>query len=538
MAERDPVHGRYDVVVVGAGFAGLYLHHLLRGQGRQVIGFDAADDVGGTWWWNRYPGARCDIESWDYSYSFSPELEQEWDWSERYAAQPEILRYLNHVADRFDLRRGIRFATRVVGARWDSKASEWMVTTDRGDEVRAQFVIMAIGCLSTATTPAIEGLESFAGRVLHTARWPHEPVDFQGQRVAVIGTGSSGVQSIPRIAEQAAHVTVFQRTPSFALPAHNRALTAAENARFKAQYRDHRRATRESRGGVITVPGEVPALTVSTQERAAAYANAWEQGDLFALLSCFNDLMIDQAANETVAEFIRERVRDVVADPVVADRLSPRTYPFGAKRACLDTGYYDTFNRPNVSLVDLRAEPITEVVAAGIRTAQHSYDIDTLVFATGFDAMTGPLLAIDPQGRDGVCLHEVWRGGADCYLGLMTAGFPNLFLITGPGSPSVLTNMVASIEQHVEWVCRCLSELAERGVASIEPALQAQTEWMEHVAQVADFTLYPQVESWYTGANIAGKPRRFMPYIGGLDVFRQVCDSVAADSYRGFVLTS
>ncbi len=526
-----------DVVVVGAGFAGLYLHHLLREQGRRIIGFDAAEDVGGTWWWNRYPGARCDIESWDYSYSFSPELEQEWVWSERYASQPEILRYLSHVADRFDLRRDIRFGTRVTGARWESDTHSWIVTTDRGDEVRAAFVIMAIGCLSTARTPPIQGLESFAGEVLHTASWPAEPVDFQGRRVAVIGTGSSGVQSIPRIAEQAAHVTVFQRTPSFALPAHNRPLTPAEVAEFKVHYRDHRRATLQSRGGVLVVASEVSALTVSAQERTAAYSRAWEQGNLFALLSCYNDLMIDPAANETAAEFIRGRVREIVADPAVADRLSPRTYPFGAKRACLDTDYYDTYNRRNVSLVDLRAEPITEAVAAGIRTTKRLYDLDALVFATGFDAMTGPLLAIDPQGRDGLLLSQAWEHGADCYLGLMTAGFPNLFMITGPGSPSVLTNMVASIEQHVEWVCRALADLTERGLTSIEAAHEAQAGWMDHVAQVADFTLYPTADSWYTGANIPGKPRRFMPYIAGLNVFRQVCDEVAADSYRGFVLT-
>lgn len=524
-------------MIIGAGFAGLYAHYLLRQQGLQVVGFDAAGDVGGTWWWNRYPGARCDIESRDYSYSFSPEVEQEWTWSERYASQPEILRYLSFVADKFDLRRDIHFDTRVTSVHWDDERDEWEIGIDRHSAIRARFAVMASGCLSSSRVPDFPGLDTFTGRVLQTARWPHEPVELAGQRVAVIGTGSSGVQSIPLIAEQAERLTVFQRTPSFALPAMNRALTPDEVAGFKATYRDHRAATRASHGGLLNPGGSgQPALSASPEERDDAYTAAWGEGALFSVLSCYSDIMIDKEANETAAEFIRGRIRTVVEDPRVAETLSPRTYPFGAKRACLDTNYYATYNRPNVELVDLRAEPIEQVTATGVRTSARAYPVDVLVFATGFDAITGPLLAMDIRGWDGLALREAWAEHPDCYLGVSIAGFPNLFTITGPGSPSVLVNMAASIEQHVEWVAAAIAYVNLRGFATIEAQAEDQQKWMGHVAEMADFTLWPRAESWYTGANVPGKPRRFMPYIAGMQAFRQVCDEVVADGYRGFAL--
>ena len=525
-----------DVVVVGAGIAGLYALKRLRDGGLDVQVFEAASDVGGTWWWNRYPGARCDIESMDYSYSFSPELEQEWTWTERYATQPEILRYLNHVADRFDLRRQVRFDTRVTSATWDDDAGRWTVTTDQGDTVSAQFCVMAVGCLSAAKDPEIDGIDTFAGPTHHTGRWPHEGVDFSGRRVGVIGTGSSGIQSIPLIARQADHLTVFQRTPNFAMPARNRPLDEAWVQERKATYRAHRAAVLDSHTGVVVELHDRSALAVSDDEREATYEAAWESGTLFALLASYNDLLIDPVANETAAEFVRARIRELVHDPEVAELLSPRTYPFGAKRACLDTDYYATFNRPNVSLVDVRATPIVAITPTGLRTTAADFELDALVFATGFDAMTGPLLGPTITGRQGVALRDAWAAGPRAYLGIAVSGFPNLFTITGPGSPSVLTNMIVSIEQHVDWVAACITSLRERDLHTIEATPDAESFWVDHVNEVASFTLYPTADSWYLGANVPGKPRVFMPYIGGVAYYREVCADVAADDYRGFAL--
>jgi cyclohexanone monooxygenase len=525
-----------DVVVVGAGIAGLYALKRLRDEGLGVQVFEAASDVGGTWWWNRYPGARCDIESMDYSYSFSPELEQEWTWTERYATQPEILRYVNHVADRFDLRRQIQFDTRVTSATWDDEAGRWTITTDQGDTVSAQFCVMAVGCLSAAKDPEIDGIDTFAGPTYHTGRWPHEGVDFSGQRVGVIGTGSSGIQSIPLIAQQADHLTVFQRTPNFAMPARNRPLDETFVQERKATYRAHRAAMLESHTGVVVELHDQSALAVSEAEREATYEAAWESGTLFALLASYNDLLIDPAANETAADFVRRRIRELVHDPEVAELLSPRTYPFGAKRACLDTDYYATFNRPNVRLVDVRATPIVEITPSGLRTTAEQFDLDALVFATGFDAMTGPLLGPTITGRRGVALRDAWAAGPRAYLGIAVSGFPNLFTITGPGSPSVLTNMIVSIEQHVDWVAACITHLRDRHLHTIEATPDAESFWVDHVNEVASFTLYPTADSWYMGANVPGKPRVFMPYIGGVAYYREVCADVAADDYRGFAL--
>ena len=535
---NETVHER-DVVVVGAGFAGMYMLHRLRGLGLDTTVIEAAADVGGTWWWNRYPGARCDIESLDYSYSFDPDLEQEWDWSERYATQPEILAYANHVADRFDLRRDIVFETRVTRAEWQDDTERWVVDTDHGDRYAARWLIMAVGCLSAAKRPEIAGIDTFAGPEYHTGQWPHEGVDVSGKRVGVIGTGSSGIQSIPILAEQAAHLTVFQRTPNYAQPAKNAPLDPEVVAERKATYRAHRELVkRETHGGVVVPAPTQSALAVSDEEREAHLRERWEMGQLFAVLGAYNDVMIDEEANAKVAGFVHDRIREIVHDPEVAEKLIPTTYPFGAKRVCLDTGYYATFNRPNVTLVDLREEPIEEIVPEGVRTTAALHELDVLVFATGFDAMTGALLRPDIVGRGGLHLREKWVAGPRTYLGLATAGFPNLFTITGPQSPSVLTNMMVSIEQHVDWIADCLSHLLAEGVTAIEADVDAEDAWVDHVNQVAAFTLYPKGNSWYMGANVPGKPRVFMPYLGGVGPYRRVCEEVAADGYRGFTLRS
>jgi len=526
-----------DAVVVGAGFAGIYSHHKLRQLGLTIQGFEAADDVGGTWWWNRYPGARCDVESMDYSYSFSPDLEQEWEWTERYATQPEILRYVDHVARRFDLRRDIEFSTRVTAADWDEGSNRWLVETDRGHRVRAQFLIMAVGCLSSAKLPELVGIERFRGDTYHTGRWPHEGVDFTGKRVGVIGTGSSGIQSIPIIAKQAALLTVFQRTPNFSVPAKNAPLDPAFVDRRKANYRKHRKLMFNSRGGIVIAGSDQSALSATEEERQRRYWEAWEAGTLFGMVSCFGDIAIDQQANETAAEFVRERIRSIVDDPDVAETLSPRSYPFATKRLCLDSDYYATFNRDNVLLVDVRADPILEVTCNGLRTAAADFELDALVCATGFDAMTGPLLGPDIRGVGGRSLRDKWAAGPRSYLGVASAGFPNLFTITGPGSPSVLTNMMVSIEQHVDWVADCIRSMRSNGAMAIDPDVEAEDFWVSHVSEVADLTLFPRADSWYLGANVPGKPRVFMPYVGGFAVYREICDGVAADGYRGFVLT-
>jgi cation diffusion facilitator CzcD-associated flavoprotein CzcO len=529
---------RADAVIVGAGFSGLYQLHRLRELGLTTRVFETGDDVGGTWYWNRYPGARCDIQSLSYSYGFSPELEQDWDWSEKYPTQPEVLRYLNHVADRFDLRRDITFSTRVVGARWDDGTGRWLVSTDTGDEVSAQFLIMATGCLSTSKLPEVPGLERYQGRTHHTARWGKEEIRFDGLRVAVIGTGSSGIQSIPIIAEQAAELTVFQRTPNFSVPAGNRPLDADEVAERKANYREFRHLQRTSGYGVPAEPPTELALSVTPEERAAAYEAGWARGEIVGLLSCYADTLIDPAANETAAEFARAKIRAKVEDPELAELLSPRTFPIGTKRICLDTGYSETYNRPNVRLVDLRATPLAEFTQTGLRTSEAEYDFDAIVFATGFDAMTGALSAVDIRGRDGVLLADEWRAGPRTYLGLSVAGFPNMFTITGPLSPSVLTNMVVSIEQHVEWVSDCIAHLRANGLGVIEATPEAEAGWVEHVAEVGAMTLFPRADSWYMGANVPGKARYFLPYVGGVGPYREVCDGVAASGYQGFTMTA
>ena len=534
----DPGRPRMvDAVVVGAGLAGLYMLHRLRGLGLTARVYEAGSGVGGTWYWNRYPGARCDIESLDYSYSFSPQLEQEWEWTERFPAQPEMLRYIEHVADRFDLRRDIRFDTRVTSAHFDEAAKRWIIRTDTGETASARFCVMATGCLSAAKKPEVDGLADFQGDWYHTGHWPHEGVDFTGRRVAVIGTGSSGIQSIPIIAGQAAHLTVFQRTPNFSLPAHNAPLDPEAQRARKATYREHRAAARLSGYGVPHEPPTRSALEVTPEERRRGYEAGWERGGLTAILATYTDLLVSREANDTAAEFVRSKIREIVTDPELAATLSPTDHPYGTKRPCLDTGYYATFNRDNVTLVDLRKSPIKEVTPTGIRTVDAEYEFDAIVFATGFDAMTGALNSIDIRGRGGMPLKDKWAAGPRSYLGIGVAGFPNLFTITGPGSPSVLSNMMVSIEQHVDWIADCLTYLRARDLTLIEPTQQAEDDWGRHVTEVGDLTLYPQANSWYMGANVPGKPRVFMPYIGGVGVYREKCDQVAADGYEGFALS-
>ncbi|MFC5815156.1 flavin-containing monooxygenase [Nonomuraea harbinensis] len=525
-----------DVVVVGAGFSGMYLLHKLREMNLSAIAFEAGTDVGGTWYWNRYPGARVDVESLAYSYSFSEDLEQEYEWQERYPTQPEILRYARHVADRFDLRRDIFFRTRVNAAAYDEQGRTWRVRTEHGDAVTARFLVMATGCLSASKLPEIPGLDRFAGATYHTAHWPHEGVDFTGLRVGIIGTGSSGVQSIPVIAEQAAQLTVFQRTPAYSLPARNRSLRPDEVAAMKANYRAFRQAQKESGFGVPTPIPTKSALEVSDEERDATFERAWESGSLVNLLTAYADLSIDQAANDTAKRFIHRKIHQIVEDPRTAADLCPE-YPVGTKRPCLDTGYYETYNRENVHLVNLRRTPIVEITERGIRTSDQAYEFDVIVYATGFDAMTGALTSVDIRGRGGAPLDEAWSAGPRTYLGISSAGYPNLFMITGPGSPSVLSNMVVSIEQHVDWVTDAIAYLDHQGLTTIEPTQEAEDAWVDHVNLIADATLYPKANSWYMGANVPGKPQVFMPYAGGVGEYRKTCDEIAAQGYKGFALS-
>ena len=536
-ASASTLPTQYDVVVVGAGFAGLYMLYRLVYLGMNVKVFEAGTGVGGTWFWNRYPGARCDVESLEYSYSFSDELQQEWKWTEKYATQPEILRYINHVAERFDLKQRVQFETRVVAAEFDNNANLWTVKTDKGEIVSARYCIMATGCLSTASLPKVPGLDSFEGKTYHTGLWPSESVDFSGLRVGVVGTGSSGIQLIPEVAKQATHLYDFQRTANYSLPARNAPLDTAYESAMKNRYAQLRKAARESPTGVagFTIPDK-SIFDVSPQERSEAFEQRWEAGGI-GFTRAFKDVLTDKEANAIAADFVRSKIREIVRSPEVADLLTP-TYLIGTKRLCADTGYFETYNRDNVTLVDIKRAPIMQITRSGLRTEDAHYELDALVFATGFDAMTGALLRIDIRTKDGVSLRDLWDHGPRTYMGLMTAGIPNLFMITGPGSPSVLSNVITSIEQHVDWIAGCLADLARRGVTRIEAEPKSQDEWVAHVNEVADKTLLPQGASWYIGANIPGKPRVFMPYIGGVGVYRKKCDEVTQSGYRGFVLSS
>ena len=535
---RAKVTAEFDVVVVGAGFAGLYALYRLRAQGMRVRVFEAGGGVGGTWYWNRYPGCRCDVESMEYSYSFSEELQQEWPWPERYGTQAEILRYVEHVVQRFDLMRDIELNTRVVAARFDETTNRWSVTTAKGESVSATYCVMASGNLSTPRIPDFTGLERFRGRWYHTGMWPHAGVDFSGQRVAVIGTGSSAIQMIPHIARAAKHLHDFQRTANFSLPAGNAPLDPEKVRQHKAEYAQRRRAAYETPFGISGYPPPLKsALEVTPEERQRTYEAKWSGGGNISFLYAYKDLLLDLAANETAAEFVREKIRSIVRDPAVAELLAPRDHPIGTKRLCLDTNYYETYNRDNVTLIDARRSPIEAITREGLRTEDAAYEFDALVFATGFDAMTGALGEIDVRGKAGQSLKDKWSGGPRTYLGLMVAGFPNLFLITGPGSPGVKSNMALSIEQHSDWIADCLRYMQAHGLTRIDAKTEAEDAWSQHVTAVADATLYPLADSWYIGANIPGKPRVFMPYVGGVPAYKKRCDQVAANGYEGFVMS-
>ncbi|GAA2848498.1 NAD(P)/FAD-dependent oxidoreductase [Pseudonocardia halophobica] len=524
-----------DAVVIGAGFAGMYALKRLRDDlALDVVVVEAGDDVGGTWYWNRYPGARCDAESIYYSYTFDPELDQEWTWSERYSAQPEILAYAQHVAARYDLRKDIRFGTTVTAATWDPASTTWTVHTSDGDVLACRYLVSAAGCLSAANLPDIAGLADFRGDVLHTGQWPHEPVDLIGRRVAVIGTGSSGIQVIPEIAKVAAHLTVLQRTPNFTVPARNRLHEPSDVADYKSRYPQIRSESWASPGGVAVAPPPGKAYDLTPEQREESMRERWAAGGS-NFMWVFEDTMTDLEANAVAAEFVRDRIRETVRDPEVAERLCPTSHPIGSKRICTDTDYYETFNRENVTLVDVRTTPIRRITQDGVLVGDTEVPADVIVFATGYDAMTGPLSRIDVRGVDGLSLRDKWSSGARAYLGIAVAGFPNLFTLTGPGSPSVLANVIASIEQHVDWLVDYLRTLDEGGIAATEADQAAEEEWAKRVDALAHETVYPQADSWYLGANIEGKPRQFLPYCAGIPSFREICDSVAADGYRGFV---
>ncbi len=524
-----------DAVIVGAGFSGLYLLWRFRQLGLTARVFERGSDVGGTWYWNRYPGARCDVESMQYSYSFDESLQQHWQWPEKFSAQADILDYARHVAERFDLRDGIDFNTAVTAAHYDEVAQQWEVETDQKERIAARFVIMATGCISTAQVPAIPGLDDYEGNTYHTGEWPHEPVDFSGQCTAVVGTGSSGIQAIPVIAEDAAHLTVFQRTANYSLPARNLPMTAEYEGEWKSDYRERRMEMRYAPQGMLRDLNDEPALSVDEGRRREVYEERWEMGGA-SLLGAFNDLLLDQAANDTAADFVREKIRSIVKDAETAELLCPNDHPIGTKRICIDSGYFETFNRDNVDLVDVRANPIERITPTGLVAGGREFQFDSIVFATGFDAMTGTLFNIDIRGREGLALKEKWHAGPRTYLGLMSEGFPNLFMVTGPGSPSVKGNMLNSLEQHVDFIAESIAYLREQGMSTIEPELAAEDEWVDHVQVTANATLFPQANSWYMGANIPGKPRLFMPYIGGVGRYRSICEEAVAESYRGFKL--
>lgn len=527
-----------DAVIVGAGFSGMYMLYRLREAGFTTRVFEGGDNVGGTWYWNRYPGARCDVESIYYNYTFSEEILNEWKWSAKYAEQPEILSYINFVADKLDLRKDIQFNTRVISAEFDEAENKWEVQLNNGETVSAKYFITAVGCLSASNVPKFKGLDSFQGDWYHTGHWPHEKVDFSSKRVGVIGTGSSGIQSIPVIAREAKHLTVFQRTPQYSTPARNELNDPEYLKEVRKNYREIRTNMQQSLSGIPVAPRNRSVFEDSPEERQQAFEEAWEKGGLLALSYTYNDLSIKPEANEIVAEFIRSKIREVVKNPDVAEQLMPEFY-YGTKRTIIDTDYFETYNRDNVSLVNVKKAPITEITPTGLLTTEGEYELDMIVFATGFDAMTGPLFKMDIRGRDGISLREKWAGGEQTrtYLGLSTAGFPNMFMLTGPESPSVLSNMMVSIEQHVEWVSDCINYLRENGTGIIEANVDAENNWSKNCREIAEPTLFTKTDSWYMGANIEGKARGFQIFLGGVGPYRQICDEVATKGYEGFTLT-
>ena len=533
MSRQEQREATVDAVIVGAGFSGLYLLHRFRKLGLRTRVYERGQGVGGTWYWNRYPGARCDVESMQYSYSFDEDLEQEWHWPEKFSAQPDILAYANHVADRLDLRKDIDFSVEVTSAHFNEKSRRWLIETDKGERVKTQYFVMATGCISTAQTPDIEGLADYKGSTYHTGSWPHEKVDFTGQRIAVIGTGSSGIQAIPVLAQEAAHVTVFQRTPNYSIPSQNEPMTPDYAQSWKEKYPALREEMRYTGHGSMKDLNNKPAMSVDEEERQQTYEKRWKIGGS-GFLTSFNDLLFSQESNDTASEFVRDQIRQIVKDPETAERLAPKTYPIGTKRICIDSGYFETYNRDNVDLVDISKQPIERVTETGIIANGRDLEFDSIVFATGFDAMTGTLFNVDIRGRGDLALKKKWYAGPRTYLGLMSEAFPNLFMITGPGSPSVKSNMLVSIEQHVDFITESIIHMRSQGLELMEPLVSAENDWVDHVQEAANKTLFPRANSWYMGANIPGKPRLFMPYIGGVGTYRRICEEVVAENYKGF----
>ncbi|MCB2047967.1 MAG: NAD(P)/FAD-dependent oxidoreductase [Novosphingobium sp.] len=527
-----------DIVVIGAGFGGMYAHHRFRQLGLSVFGFEQGTDVGGTWYWNRYPGARCDVESVDYTYTFSNELLEEWTWSERFSTQPEILEYAEFVADRFDLRRDIKFETKIVSAIYDEAANLWNVRTDQGDAITCHYVVTTVGCLSVPKDPEFEGLENFKGEWVQTGAWPKEGVDWAGKNVLVVGTGSSAIQTIPEVAKTAGHLTVFQRTANYSVPAYNGPLPEHRQKEVFADYPGYLQMLKKSRGGqVFELQTDSMAAEFTPEQQQERLQQAWELGR-WNIQGCFRDITLNEDANKLAADFVHAKIRETVKDPATAEKLIPRGYPLGTKRLCLDSDYYATFNRENVDLVDINEEPIVRITEGGLQTSKQEYPADLIIFAIGFDAMTGPLVNLGIEGRGGQSLKSAWHDGPECYLGIAAPGFPNLFMVNGPSSVSVLSNMILTLEHHVDWIADCISYMRDNGYDRLEAREDATHEWAAHTEMVANRTLFPKANSWYMGANVTGKPRMFMAYIGGFDNYVARFDAVAAKGFEGFDLST
>lgn len=525
----------YDVIVLGAGFAGLRMVHRLTQDGLRVKGLEKAPEVGGTWYWNTYPGARCDVESVDYSYSFEPQLEQEWTWKERYATQPEILAYASFVADKLDVRRHFSFSTTVTAANWNEESGQWVISTDSGSTYSARFFIPAVGALSASNVPSFPGMHTFKGRTFHTGQWPREKVDFEGRRVAVLGTGSSGIQVVPLVAEQAADLYVLQRTPNYTMPANNRPLSPEETDRIKSEYAARRAKTAKQAGGLPYDTHPEPLASLPAAEAERILAEYWEQGGLAYGIS-FPDIRTNEQSNLVAAQYAAKRIKAIVKDPLLAEKLIPKSYPLGAKRLCTDSGYYAAFNRENVHLVDLLENPLAEITPEGFRLQDGTtVQVDDIIFATGFDALTGPLLQLGITGRNGAALAEAWEAGPMTYLGLSVHGFPNMFLLAGPGAPTPLTNAIRTIEPQADWIANAIATLTTRPDEVFEADKERQEEWVQHCNQLVEGTLFLKANSWYLGANIPGKPRMFMAYVGGLPKYRELLQEAAEEGYPGFI---
>ena len=534
-AKRSEVAPDFDVVIVGGGLAGLYSIYRFRKMGLNIRAYEAGDGVGGTWFWNRYPGCRCDVESMEYSYSFDDDLQQEWVWPERYGTQPVILEYINHVAKRFDLMRDVQLNTRITQAVFCEKKHLWTITTNNGEQITAPICIMAAGNLSTPRKPDFPGLDNFKGDWYHTGLWPKEGVDFTDKRVGVIGTGSSGVQMMPHIAAQAKHLTVFQRTANFSLPARNAPLDPEKERKHKEEYRERRLAAYNTPFGIAGYPPpDKSALEATEEERRAIYEDKWQEGGSISYLFAYKDLLLNKDANDTASDFVRNKIRATVNDPETAELLCPDNHPIGTKRLILDSNYYEIFNQSNVKLVDVRSAPIQEITRSGIKTTESEYQLDAIAFATGFDAMTGAIKEIDVRVDGGTTIEEQWDGGPRTYLGLMVAGLPNMFMITGPQSPGVKSQMILSIEWHINWIANCLSHMRNNNHTRVAAEVEAQQQWVDHVREVAGSTLYPLANSWYMGANIPGKARVFMPYVAGVEAYTKECNRVTQNGYQGF----